>query len=206
MRPTVAAFFGGIIALAIVALPFWYKARASVTYRNFRVVDRDQLYRSGQMTPEGFDRVVSEYGIRTVISLRETKDEGGTHQDSSEDEYCRTHGMTFYRFKLADWTEIDGRIPGNDNIEEFLKILAKPETQKPILIHCFAGIHRTGPHCAVYRMEYDGWSNADAIEEMKSMGTVRTTFADNLITYLTNYKPRRIQAAEAVIGGSVANR
>ena len=33
----------------------------------------------------------------------------------------------------------------------------------PVLVHCFAGIHRTGAYCAVYRMEFERWDNADAM-------------------------------------------
>ena len=39
-----------------------------------------------------------------------------------------------------------------------------------MLIHCFAGIHRTGVYCAVYRMDHDGWSNREAIAEMRALG------------------------------------
>jgi len=77
------------------------------------------------------------------------------------------------------------------NMTEFLRILSDPEMKKPVLVHCFAGIHRTGGYVAVYRMEHDGWSAAEAIEEMRSMGTPRTTFEDDVMTYLTTYEPRK---------------
>ena len=51
-----------------------------------RVVDDGVLYRSGQMTPEGFQRSVREYGIRTVISLRDSKDEGKPEKFCSADD------------------------------------------------------------------------------------------------------------------------
>jgi tyrosine-protein phosphatase SIW14 len=153
-------------------------------------VDENRLYRSGQMTPEGFRRVVREQGIRTVISLRDRVDESGEYEDGAEVEYCREHGIGFYRLPPADWTPVGGVIPGDENIKEFLRILDDPTTQRPVLIHCFAGIHRTGAHCAVYRIEYQNWSAADAIAEMRAVGTSRSTFADNLIQYLEAYTPR----------------
>ena len=64
---------------------------------------------------------------------------------------------------------------------------------KPVLVHCFAGIHRTGGYVALYRMEHNGWTADDAIAEMKSMGTIRTTFDDEIPNYLQAYKPGRLR-------------
>ena len=40
----------------------------------------------------------------------------------------------------------------------------------PVLLHCRAGLHRTGVLAAVYRMEYQGWTPAQAIDELKAYG------------------------------------
>jgi hypothetical protein len=42
-------------------------------------------------------------------------------------------------------------------IDRLLAVLDDP-TVYPVLIHCRAGLHRTGVMTAVYRMEYEGWS------------------------------------------------
>jgi protein tyrosine/serine phosphatase len=63
----------------------------------------------------------------------------------------------------------------------------------PVLVHCFAGIHRTGAFCALYRMEFDGWSNEQAVQEMKELG-----YADyhrDVFAYLRRYQPRGYLAA-----------
>ena len=39
-----------------------------------------------------------------------------------------------------------------------------------ILIHCYCGCHRTGRLAAYYRMKYQGWPAAQAIEEMMDLG------------------------------------
>jgi protein tyrosine/serine phosphatase len=179
------------LVLLIILIPIGYRSLESVRYRNFRVVTPGKLYRSGQMTPEALERVIRELGIGTVITLRDTKDESGHNVDQAEVEVCSRSGVHFHRFPLADWSPIQGTIPGDQNIERFLTILDDPETRWPVLIHCFAGIHRTGAHCAVYRMEYEDWTPDQAIEEMKQMGTPRTTFADNLLEYLQHYQIKR---------------
>ena len=201
MRVWLPFVLGSVLAAAIGLLPVGYRSWSSTEFRNLRVVEADRLYRSGQMTPSGFRRVVREQGIRTVISLRDTRDDSGDHEDQPEMDYCRANGVAFYRLPPADWSPINGVIPGDRNIEEFLRILDDPATQRPVLVHCFAGIHRTGAHCAVYRMEYQNWSAAEAIAEMKSMGSPRTTFADNLLQYLESYTPRRRLAPRPGPGG-----
>jgi len=186
-----SALFVVLIGAGVGLLPVAYKSHTSTEYRNFRVVEPGKLYRSGQMPPRAFTRVVREHGIQTVISFRDTKDGSGVHEDQYEKDYCDANGMTFRRLPFADWTRINGVAPADENMTEFLKILDADETKYPVLVHCFAGIHRTGAHIAVYRMEYQGWTSAEAIEEMRSMGTPRTTFANNLIDYLETYKPQR---------------
>lgn len=195
-----AAIVGLVLAAGVALVPALHRRERTVGFRNFRVVTPGVLYRSGQMTPAGFARVAREYEVGTVVSLRETKDDSGTLADQFEEDYCRANGIGFHRLAPADWEPVDGVVPGDRNVRAFLAILDAPTTRRPVLVHCFAGIHRTGAHCAVYRVEYDGWSPAEAIAEMKHSGGPRATFAGNLLNYLTAYTSRRtpIVAAPAV--------
>lgn len=179
------------VLLLIAGVPFWHKATVSTSYRNFRVVEPGVLYRSGQMSRAGFERVCREYGLRTVVKLREASDDKDAAQDQAQQRFCEANGIGFVRFPQADWSPVDGAIPGHANVRRFVALMADPTVPKPVLVHCFAGIHRTGPLVAAYRMEFGGWSNEDAIAEMTGMGTVRTTFADNLLAYLRGYRPGR---------------
>ena len=51
-------------------------------------------------------------------------------------------------------------------MDQYLAILDNPDSY-PILIHCQAGLHRTGLLSAVYRMEYEGWTPAQAWREFR---------------------------------------
>ena len=63
-----------VVVVLIAGFPFLYARQQHETYRNLRVVEEGVLYRSGQMTPAGFERVCREKGIRTVIKLREPEE------------------------------------------------------------------------------------------------------------------------------------
>jgi protein tyrosine/serine phosphatase len=47
--------------------------------------------------------------------------------------------------------------------------MTDPEAQ-PVFVHCMHGEDRTGIVLAVYRMDVDGWSNAEAEAEMQAFG------------------------------------
>lgn len=179
------------VLAVIVAVPLLHKVNRVRTVRNLRTVEPDALYRSGQMSPEAFERVVRERGIRTVFSIRDPRFSNSEQTDDFEQTFCEATGRKFHRLPIPDWEMKGDRIPGEETTRLFLNLLAKPEeTPRPMLIHCFAGEHRTGAMVAIYRMEYSGWRNEEAIEEMTSVGNLRTSYARSLTDYLKAYTPR----------------
>ena len=184
-----------LVGLLVAAVPFGYRSVVGTKYRNFRVVEPGVLYRSGQMSPAGFQTIAQEYGLRTVVSLREVRDgdDGKPSPDRQEAEWCRANGVTHITLAPMVWRPAgDQPVPVEANLREFFRVMNDPAS-KPVLVHCFAGIHRTGGYVAMYRIEYDGWAAADAITEMKTMGTPRTTFDDEIPDYLRTYVRGRLR-------------
>ena len=76
-------------------------------------------------------------------------------------------------------------------VEDFLKICDDPSNY-PMVIHCRAGLHRTGVLAAIYRMEYNHWTVNEAFREMRDHGFgdfACTNANDYVIQYVLNYKP-----------------
>ena len=67
--------------------------------------------------------------------------------------------------------------------------LVRDPARRPIYVHCEHGVDRTGAMMAVYRMEDEGWSNADAYAEMVSYGA-HMIFRD-LRNFVKAYRPRK---------------
>ncbi len=186
-----------VIVSTIVAIPLLHKVNRVRTVRNLRTVEHNVFYRSGQLSPEAFERVLHERNIRTVFSIRDAKFSGSEQNDEFEQTFCEETGRKFHRLPIPSWEWKDDRIPGEETVRLYLNLLANAEeTPRPMLIHCFAGEHRTGALVAIYRMEYSGWQNDDAIEEMTSVGNIRTSYAKSLTDYLSNYTPRNRLAGE----------
>jgi protein tyrosine phosphatase (PTP) superfamily phosphohydrolase (DUF442 family) len=160
-----------LYAGAVVALAYWYLHAQRSHSRNFRVVTPGVLYRSGQLDRAGLEQVIHDYGIRTVISLRvdEQIRDGPKHW---EEEYCKQNGIVFVRIPIQDEPGLEGEmLPVTEIVEVFKRVIADAEQHpRPILLHCLAGVHRTGALTAVYRMEFEHWSREEAFSEMESCG------------------------------------
>ncbi|MFO0966664.1 MAG: dual specificity protein phosphatase family protein [Gemmataceae bacterium] len=177
------------LALGIVALlvggPLWYNSYRVKRYRNFRVVEPGILYRSGQMTVAGLRDVVDTKGIRTVVSLRD----GDSRPDQMEEAFCVERGIKYVRIIQKQWSASDKSIPAEEGVDEFLKVMRDPANY-PVLVHCFAGHHRTGAYCAIFRMEFNHWPQDRAIREMYDLG-YDTIFADwDVCEYLQHYRAK----------------
>jgi protein tyrosine/serine phosphatase len=185
--------FAFVVAAVVLAGPWWYKREHDRHRRSFHVVEEGVLYRSGQLDLDGLKRLVHDYGIRTIISLRD----GANATDQAEAEWAGQAFLKHVRIPPRPWySSSDGRVPAEEGLEVFRQVMRDPANY-PVLVHCFAGIHRTGACCAVYRMDFQGWSNRQALAEMRSLGY--STLDDDLdiLTYLEHYQPRARQITAA---------
>jgi protein tyrosine/serine phosphatase len=161
----------GLIVLLVTGVPIGYSFYSQSHIRNFHMVREGVLYRSGQMSVPGLQSVIRDHGIKTVVSLRPA--------DEVEEAFCRNEGINYYRISPRPW----------EGVPQFLEIMDDPELH-PILIHCYAGIHRTGAYSAIYRMEYEHWSNEQAIAELRARGYTALGDEWNLLEFLEQYQPR----------------
>jgi protein tyrosine/serine phosphatase len=189
--------FAAAIGLAVVLMPVAYSKKREKSFGNFRVVQEGVLYRSAQPTADGLGRAIHDYGFRTVISFRDARDDRPDEgvPEAWEGPYCAKLGVKFLRLPVRVWSYQNGVIPADGNVTKFLDVMNDPANY-PVLIHCFRGIHRTGIFSAIYRMEWDGWSNAEAIAEMRDRGYDTIDRDHDVRQYLETYRPRRAGRSE----------
>lgn len=142
---------------------------------NFARID-EHLYRGAQPTAEGY-RKLKELGVKTVINFR------SNHDYKTEVEAA---GLSY--ISLPVQADLFGsEPPTEEQTKAFFDVVLDPAC-RPVYFHCMGGKDRTGTLCALYRMEMQGWTTDEAIEEMQAFG-----FHDNyvdLMTYVRGYKPR----------------
>jgi protein tyrosine/serine phosphatase len=199
-----AALVVFVVLLVVVAPVAAYRAVYAHNKR-LRVVVPGRVYRSGAMTADGFADAFRRLGIRTVVNVQDDFPDPDIYQSFldrhtiREKEWCASHGVRYLTL-APDLTY--RRVVGVSHpavIDEFERIM-DDESNYPILIHCKAGLHRTGVLCAVYRMDYQGWSAAAAYAELKAHGFgdwVCTSANDYVEQYVLAYRsrPARIAAA-----------
>jgi tyrosine-protein phosphatase SIW14 len=143
--------------------------------KRLREVEPGRFYRGGQMTAEGFTDAVHHYHLRTIVNVQDEfpdpdldKSFWGTGT-VKERTLCASLGVRYVHLRpdLVSRRLVPECRPAT--IEEFLAVMDDP-TNYPVLIHCHAGLHRTGVLAAVYRMEYQGWTPAEAWQEMRAHG------------------------------------
>ena len=181
--------FGTLIALLVLGGPIGYAYYRQAHLRNFRAVRSGVLYRSGQMSRTGLKSAIHDYGIKTVITLRDAYYPDDAPPDVTEEDYCNAEEISYFRISPRTWWAADGSVPAEEGVKRFREIMDHAENQ-PVLIHCFAGIHRTGAFCAIYRMEYEHWSNEQAIAELRACGYRDLDDEWDLLGYLEQYRPR----------------
>jgi hypothetical protein len=191
------------IGAAVIGLPIVRYRMVYDTEKRFREVTPGKFYRCGQMSADAFRTKLREHQIKLVINLQDEYPDpllSAGYWDQPhipESQVCAEEGA---RYVFIPWAGERGLLPRNEAtpthrpqvIDDFLKLCDDPANY-PILIHCMAGLHRTGALTAVYRMEYEGWPVADAVRELRANGygdRKATTANDYIYEYLFQYQPR----------------
>jgi tyrosine-protein phosphatase SIW14 len=113
---------------------------------------QQSIFRSAQ--PEIYFSVSKNLGCKSILNLRE----------ESQQLAVEAIGLKYFQLRLNVLSDV--------TVEDFdliVQTLSDPENQ-PILVHCQSGADRTGVACAAYRMAVDGWTLAEAWEELECYG------------------------------------
>lgn len=125
----------------------WAKPIIGTQLKNIYYVDKG-VFRSEQ-PHEKDTKDLKALGIREILSLREFHSD----RDDITDENFVLHRI---KINTADITE--------EQIIDALRIIKN--RKGPILIHCWHGSDRTGTTIAAYRIIFNNWSKAQALDEM----------------------------------------
>ncbi len=135
-----------LITMLIAAAGYTYW---SVFDHRFLAVTDGKVYRSGAMPIEALENKVRKYKIRTVIDLRKP-------DDAVHAEHTAMNQLGVRHFSLPA-----EQPPKAATVKSFLRIMKNHE-HYPVLIHCEHGEGRSVLFSAIYRIEFENWSNERA--------------------------------------------
>jgi tyrosine-protein phosphatase SIW14 len=198
----------GVLIAGVVAIVFvWPLLLYRSVYahsKRLKATIPGRVYRSGQLTAVGFTDAHNQFGIHTFINVQDDFPDPDIElgywnkRTIKESALCARLGVRYVHVPpdLVPRRELPEQRP--QAIEQLLAVLDDP-TSYPVLIHCKAGLHRTGVLSAVVRMEYEGWTNDEAYREMRNQGFnawVGSSANDYVYEYVLTYRPGLRQRAE----------
>lgn len=128
----------------------WGVSVLNTPLNNFYWLDKD-IYRAEQPSEESLTALAT-LGIKEILNLREY------HSDDD----AANHNFTIHDVPME---------AGSVTEEQLLVALHNIKNRKaPLLIHCWHGSDRTGVTVAAYRIVFQNWSKAEAIDEMVNGG------------------------------------
>jgi protein tyrosine/serine phosphatase len=107
--------------------------------------------------------------INTILSLRAFNDDASFIALSS--------ALRLEKISFKTWH------PEDEDVVKFLRIATTPALQ-PVLVHCQHGSDRTGTMVAIYRIVVEGWTKAEATDEMINGGFNFHPMWQNLLRYI----------------------
>ena len=113
------------------------------------------VYRSEQPSTEMIQQL-KQQNIDIVINLR----------SRNSDQALLEH----LNFQLAHVPINTWAIDRNDLLKVMRIIQKAQQNDQKVLVHCYHGSDRTGASIAMYRIIFENWSTADALNEMKHGG------------------------------------
>jgi protein tyrosine phosphatase (PTP) superfamily phosphohydrolase (DUF442 family) len=140
-----------LIAILVVSAVLYYGHWVLVR-RRFVMISRDRVYQSGAMRPRRLLVYARRYQIATVIDFR------GAHEEPVQAEARALAGTEVRHVNIPI-----GILPEQQQLQRFNAVMTEELIAgRRVLMHCKDGQGRAIALAAIYRIEFEGWSAAEA--------------------------------------------
>jgi protein tyrosine/serine phosphatase len=163
---------------------------------NFETITEGKVYKSGVIPPNEIESYVKKYKIKSIVDLRMpgTNDlvlnpEKPGELEAEKIAVAKIKGVNYF-------SNPSEQVPNENNIAVFTKIMDNKDNY-PVLIHCYHGTGRAEMYSAIYRIEYENFTNEEARNQVRTLIKF-SSFDDGKPKgeYLKAYKSRKQLNAE----------
>lgn len=164
---------------------------------NFETITEGKVYKSGVIPPDEIADYVKKYHIKSIVDLRfpGTADlvnnpEIPKELTAEQEAVAKIDGVNYFN-------NGSDQVPKQENLNNFFKIMDNKDNY-PVLIHCYHGIGRAEMYSALYRIEYENFTNEAARKGVRTL-IKWSSFDDGTPKgeYLKAYKSRKQLAQES---------
>ncbi|QDU82421.1 hypothetical protein Pla110_41770 [Polystyrenella longa] len=182
-----------LLILIVAALTLFWRKQFYYQYfpKRWAEVYQGELYRSGQLSNSLVTRVLKENRIDVVVDL--TSWEPGNVDQQAELNACHQLQIEHHRFPLkGDGTgDLDIYAAAVHCIDNAI------EHHQRVLVHCAAGLQRTGGVLAMYKLHVRGESTRNVFNALQQFGFWNESVNVKLIPFLNQ---NRRELAERLRG------
>ncbi|WP_298225131.1 dual specificity protein phosphatase family protein [Flavobacterium sp.] len=181
----------GFVLLAVVLIFAGKYVYDMNINHNFETITEGKVYKSGVIPPDEIKDYVNKYHIKSIVDLRfpGTADlinnpEIPAELTAEKEAVAKIPGVNYFN-------NGSDQVPKQENLDSFFKIMDNPDNY-PVLIHCYHGVGRAEMYSAIYRIEYENFSNEEARKNVRAM-IKWSSFDDGTPKgeYLKAYKSRK---------------
>jgi predicted protein tyrosine phosphatase len=163
---------------------------------NFETITDGKVYKSGVIPPDELENYVAKYHIKSIVDLRfpgttdlTNNPEITAELTAEQNAIAKIKGVNYFN-------NGSDQVPKQENLDRFFKIMDNKDNY-PVLIHCYHGIGRGEMYSALYRIEYENFTNEAARQGVRTIVKF-SSFDDGTPKgeYLKSYKSRKQLATE----------
>lgn len=163
---------------------------------NFETITEGKVYKSAVIPPDEIESYVKKYKIKSIVDLRfpgtndlKNNPEIPVELTAEQEAVAKIKGVNYFN-------NGSDQVPAQKNLDLFFKIMDNKDNY-PVLIHCYHGIGRAEMYSALYRIEYENFTNEEARKGVRTI-IKYSSFDDGTPKgeYLKAYKSRKELAKE----------
>lgn len=134
---------------------------------NFKTITNDKVFSSGVIPPEKIKDYVEDNNIKTIIDFRHPEIIDELNPANIDDITKERNAVS--KIDNVNYHNIPSdQVPTQQNLDSLFNILDNEDVY-PVLMHCYHGTGRAQIYSAIYRIEYEDFTNEEARKKTRTL-------------------------------------